>query len=281
MSSIETGQTNNLFQVHNIDGKTQQSEWSSSEPKSDRRSKSSWSTAGQNEHERTETSSFQDPKHQMEHPYGKNTRIWSKYSSFQDHSPWWQEQKRQNKLISRPLIQSISKWVKELNLKYYLPTNKQTQIVSEPVRALRDRSQEESTEAPLQALWFNPIYVEPRSIRINSTRDLKTLYPNSFDWIGDMSGEYDIKTDPCVLPVQHGRCKVPIEHKAEIEKELNEMVCQGIMAKQMEPTPWVSSLPYQKKTNSKLRICLDLKDLNKVIIREHHKARHSKRLHTY
>ena len=39
-----------------------------------------------------------------------------------------------------------------------------------------------------------------------------------------MSGEYDIKTDPSVPPVQHGRWKVPIEHKAEIEKELNEMV---------------------------------------------------------
>ena len=87
-----------------------------------------------------------------------------------------------------------------------------------------------------------------------------------------MSGEYDIKTDPSVPPVQHGRRKVPIEHKAEIEKELNEMVCQGIIAKQTEPTPWVSSLTYPKKPNGKLRICLDPKDLNKAIIREHHKA---------
>ena len=91
------------------------------------------------------------------------------------------------------------------------------------------------------------MYVEPGSIWINSTRDLQTLYPSSFNRIGGMSGEYDIKTDPSILPVQHGRCKVPIEHKAEIEKELNEMVCQGIIAKQMELTPWVSSLTYQKK----------------------------------
>ena len=164
------------------------------------------------------------------------------------------------------MIQSISKRVKELNPKYYLPTNEQTQIVSEPVRALRDQPQEESAEAPLQASRFNPIYVEPGSIQINSTRDLQTLYPNSFDQIGDMSGEYDIKTDPHVLPVQHGRRKVPIEYKAEIEKELNDMVCQGIIAKQMELTPWVSSLMYPKKPNGKLRICLNPKDLNKAII---------------
>ena len=226
VSSIETDQTNNLFRVHNIDGKTQWLKWSSSEPKSNRRSKSSWSATGQNEQERTEMSSFQDPKHQMEHPYSKNTCIQSKSSSFQDHPPQWQEQKLQNKLISRPLIQSISKRVQELNPKYYLPTNEQTQIISEPARALRDWPQEESTEAPLQVSWFNPIYVEPGSIRINSTRDLQTLYPNSFNQIGDMSGEYNIKTDPRVLPVQHRRHKVPIKHKAEIEKELNEMVCQ-------------------------------------------------------
>ena len=153
----------------------------------------------------------------------------------------------QNKLISRPFIQSMMKRVRELNSKYYLPTNEQTQIISEPARALRDQPQEESAEAPLQPSQFNPIYMEPGSIRINSTRDLQTLYPNSFDQIGDMSGEYDIKTDPRVPPVQHRWCKVPIEHKVEIEKELNEMVCQGIIAKQMEPTPWVSSLTYPKK----------------------------------
>ena len=58
---------------------------------------------------------------------------------------------------------------------------------------------------------FNPIYVEPGSTSISSTKDLQTLYPNSFDRIGDMSGEYDIKIDLQVPPVQHGRHKVLIE----------------------------------------------------------------------
>ena len=170
------------------------------------------------------------------------------------------------------MIQSITQRVKQLNPKYYLPTNEQTKIISEPVRALRDQPQDESAAAPLQASRFNPIYVEPGSIQISSTKDLQTLYPNSFDQIGNMPGEYDIKIDPSIPPVQHGRHKVPIEYKAEIEKELNNMVQQGIIVKQTEPTPWVSSLMYLKKPNSKLRICLDPKDLNKAIIRENHKA---------
>ena len=98
------------------------------------------------------------------------------------------------------------------------------------------------------------------------------MFPNSFDCIGDMKGEYDIKTNPTVPAVQHGRQKVPIEYKEEIEKELAEMVWQRIITKQTEPTPWVSSLMYPKKANSKLRICLDPKDMNKAIIHENHKA---------
>ena len=126
--------------------------------------------------------------------------------------------------------------------------------------------------APQSALRFNQIYVEPGSTSVSSTKDLQTLYPNSFNRISDMYSEYDIKIDPQVPPVQHGRCKVLIEHKAEIKKELNEMVFQGIIAKQTEPTPWVSLLTYPKKPNGKLRICLNPKDLNKAIIRENHKA---------
>ena len=87
-----------------------------------------------------------------------------------------------------------------------------------------------------------------------------------------MKGKYNIKTDPTVPPVQHRRQKVPIEYKEEIVWDIAEMVWQGIITKQTEPTPWVSSLIYPKKANDKLRVCLDPKDLNKAIIHENHKA---------
>ena len=44
------------------------------------------------------------------------------------------------------------------------------------------------------------------------------MFPNSFNYIGDMHGKYDIKTDPTIPPVQHGRWKVPIEYKEEIRE---------------------------------------------------------------
>ena len=154
-----------------------------------------------------------------------------------------------------------------------VPVDEATQVISDPkLEKTQKVAEQPSSSPPPPGSRFNPIYVEPGSVTIDSTRDLQALYPNSFDCIGDMQGKYDIKTNPTVPPVQHGRQKVPIEYKEEIEKELTEMVWQRIITKQTKPTPWVSSLTYPKKANGKLRICLDPKDLNKAITRENHKA---------
>ena len=150
-------------------------------------------------------------------------------------------------------FKTLAKRVKRLNPRYMVPVNEVSQVISDPQTAKMAQpvKDQPSSGPPPKGLRFNPIYVEPGSTSIDSTRDLQALFPNSFDCIGDMSGEYDIKTDPTVLPVQHRRWKVPIKYKEEIKKELGEMVCQGIITKQTEPTPWVSSLTYPKKANSK------------------------------
>ena len=116
-----------------------------------------------------------------------------------------------------------------------------------------------------------PIYHEPGSIVINGTEELRALYPNSFDRLGSLKGEYDIRIDPSVKPQQHFRRKVPIESKEAIEKEIDYMLEEGIMVEQIEPTPWVSSATFPKKANGDTQVCLDPKDLNKAIIRENHK----------
>ena len=51
----------------------------------------------------------------------------------------------------------------------------------------------------------HPIFHKPGSIKISSVEDLLRLYPNSFDRLGSLKGEYDIKVDPTVPPVQHAR----------------------------------------------------------------------------
>ena len=117
----------------------------------------------------------------------------------------------------------------------------------------------------------HPIFHKPGSIKISSVEDLLRLYPNSFDRLGSLKGEYDIKVDPTVPPVQHARRKVPIESKAAIEEAIDYMVKQNILEPQIEPTPWVSSVTYPVKPTGEVRPCLDARDLNKAIIRENHK----------
>ena len=70
----------------------------------------------------------------------------------------------------------------------------------------------------------HPIFHKPGSIKISSVEDLLKLYPNSFDRLGSLKGEYDIKVDPTVPPVQHVRRKVPIESKAAIKEAIDYMV---------------------------------------------------------
>ena len=58
----------------------------------------------------------------------------------------------------------------------------------------------------------------------------------------------------------------------EVKAELDEMVSQGIIKKVDEPTDWLSSIVYVHKSNSKLCLCLDPKDLNKAIMCCHYKT---------
>ena len=97
--------------------------------------------------------------------------------------------------------------------------------------------------------------------------DLVAMYPTQFDRICNFPAKYHIWIDQNVPPVIHAHRKTPIQLKDEIKKRLDNMVSQGIIKPVTEPTKWASSLAYSRKSDEKLRICLDPKNLNKVIFR--------------
>ena len=59
-----------------------------------------------------------------------------------------------------------------------------------------------------------------------------------------MPGQYTIRVDSSIPPVQHTKRNVPIEAREEIEKALQMMVDNGIISPVTEPTKWVSSPTY-------------------------------------
>ena len=115
-----------------------------------------------------------------------------------------------------------------------------------------------------------PIFHEPVGTLITDKEQLTTMYPNSFDRIGSLKGEYTIKIGPSIAPVQQARYKVPIESKEAICVALDSMIKGDILEPQIEPTPCVNSATYPVKPMGEVRPCLDCVPLNKAIISENH-----------
>ena len=104
-----------------------------------------------------------------------------------------------------------------------------------------------------------------------SKENILQRYPKVFsETVGQLEGKYRIKVDSTVNPVQHAPRRVPVALRDRLKSELDKMVEQEIIHPVTTPTSWVSSLVVVAKPNGKLRLCLDPKDLNKAIQREHY-----------
>ena len=173
------------------------------------------------------------------------------------------------------------------------PQNSHNNRDSTPKSIIKQPSQDHSSTGILQQDYFLPFqdhksstatiqdhkmpinHVSQDHLTTESIKDIITLknaFPNSFDTTGNMPGQYTIKVDTSIHPVQHARRKVPIEAREEIEKALQKMVDNGIITPVTEPTEWVSSLTYPRKSDGSICPCLDTCNLNKAIIHEHYKA---------
>ena len=175
---------------------------------------------------------------------------------------------------SGPKMKHTSK--KAPHRKYYMPSNdnKTFQINSKGhLQCLQDPNliHKPNDKGKLPGSREAPIYHEPGTVSCKAVEDFKKLYPNSLNRLGSLKGAYNIRVDPTVKPATHARRKVPIESKEAIDKELDYLIEEEIITEQVEPTPWVSSVTFQRKPNGEVRVCLDPSNLNKAIIREHHK----------
>ena len=77
-----------------------------------------------------------------------------------------------------------------------------------------------------------PIFHEPVGALIIDKEQLTAMYLNSFDRIGSLKGEYTIKIDPSIAPVQQARHKVPNESKEAICVALDTMIEGDILEPQ-------------------------------------------------
>ena len=104
-----------------------------------------------------------------------------------------------------------------------------------------------------------------------SQQQLIKKYPKVFnEGVGKVEGDYHIRLDPNINPVQHAPRRVPVALRQRLKETLDSMVTANIITQVTEPTKWISSMVVVPKKNGMLCICLDPKDLNAAIQREHY-----------
>ena len=96
-------------------------------------------------------------------------------------------------------------------------------------------------------------------------------YQDVFNGLGLVSGEYHIELCDDAKPTIHPPRKIPLSLTPKLKETLERLTTMGVVTKVDKATDWVNSLVIVEKKDGSLRLCLDPRDLNKSIKREHYK----------
>ena len=108
---------------------------------------------------------------------------------------------------------------------------------------------------------------------IVSVDDLKMMFPEQFDVIGNLPGEAHLYLEKDAMPSIDAPRKYPIHMEKKLKIELDMMESQGVIRAVEEHSDWCSSLTTTIKKNGTLRVCLDPKKLNDSLRRCPHKMK--------
>ena len=82
--------------------------------------------------------------------------------------------------------------------------------------------------------------------------------------------KYDIALEQVYESVQNPPKTVPYAKRDAVYNELQRMMKLGVITPVKGPTEWVNSIAIAYKSDGNIIICIDFKDLNKAIRREHY-----------
>ena len=97
-------------------------------------------------------------------------------------------------------------------------------------------------------------------------------YPGFTKGIGKLTGvQVKLYIDESVRPVAITNRKFPFHVRPKIEDEELRLLREDTIEVSFgEPTPWVSPIVTPPKKDGSIRLCIDLREHNKAIIRERH-----------
>jgi hypothetical protein len=85
---------------------------------------------------------------------------------------------------------------------------------------------------------------------------------------GLMKGEHHILVQENAVPVSQPPRKVPFSVRDKLKEELDRLEGLKLIEPVVIPTPWTHQIAIVAKKNGSLRLCLDPRELNKVILKE-------------
>ena len=105
----------------------------------------------------------------------------------------------------------------------------------------------------------------------DTLEEVKTMFPELFNGLGLMKGEYRIKLQEGAKPfsITIPR-RVPVPLLPKVKRELENMEQKGVISKVTEASDWCAGMVVVPKPNGKVRICIDLTKLNQYVLRERH-----------
>ncbi len=111
----------------------------------------------------------------------------------------------------------------------------------------------------------NIMHINELSIKDHDS--LVDEFGDVFTGEGKFEGKLHLEIDETVKPVTLPVRKVPLAVKQPLKKEIECLVEKGVLEPVDVPTDWVSSMVVVKKSNGKIRLCIDPKPLNKALKR--------------
>lgn len=86
----------------------------------------------------------------------------------------------------------------------------------------------------------------------NSKDDLKKMYGQLFEGLGEISGLCNIMLIDKAQPVVQCNRRIPLSLRPKLKSALNNLESKNVISNVKYPTPWVNSLMLVEKTDGSL-----------------------------
>ena len=103
------------------------------------------------------------------------------------------------------------------------------------------------------------------------TQAVVDKHPDVFSGLGKLRNvQLKLHIDPNIVPIQQPIRRIPFHTRQRVSEELKRLQDLDIIERVSGPTSWVNPIVVVTKSNGKTRLCLDMRQANQAIIREHH-----------